>query len=483
MFVRKQYSDRSEIKIVIQLQSGEIISVNDNRTTVQIWSEELEPNASCECDASRIYEIAELKDGKLISRGTDHSIKLWTLSSDEMIALEGERGKLLHFMELEGGKIITRSHQDAHSIRVWNTQGELLAAFCDDHIKGFLEGPNDTLITWCCNHHNLQIWSTRVENEEEDHFEHRIVDNKTEQDKVFISYNKNTIRLWTSSGKVIKNIAVDLQGLGGAILTNCGRVLCWAENSFRLYCNDGKTYKEFTGHSHLVKGIIHLKNGHILSWSIDGTAKIWSMGGKLIYTYAEHEEVIDGAQEIVDNCVVTWSFLLGSGSIDLWHASGHRIDSQGIRKHFIRGVLKSDFSDDIIYWDAGGYLHYWCPNRLYYKSLNNNAGNICGAMNFDEGILGWNDQGCFEKWTKNYDYVGSFEGHSSRINGVMSIAPNQFLSWGYDGTIRHWSKDFDLISLWLWPNAGIDYVQKIDILGHKYFVQAGNDVMTVKYST
>jgi len=61
------------------------------------------------------------------------------------------------------------------------------------------------------------------------------------------------------------------------------------------------------GHTDAVYGALELMNGTFLSWSEDGTLRLWSAQGEFLKTFTGHTNSVSGVLELNDDRLLSWS--------------------------------------------------------------------------------------------------------------------------------------------------------------------------------
>ena len=70
------------------------------------------------------------------------------------------------------------------------------------------------------------------------------------------------------------------------------------------------------GHTGSVVGVERLRNGNILSYSRDGTLRLWdSKTGKLLHTLSGHKKKVDGVTILPSGNILSYS---SDGTLCLW---------------------------------------------------------------------------------------------------------------------------------------------------------------------
>lgn len=113
------------INSLVQLQDGRLLSGSSDHT-LRVW--DLTSNS---CVAvlnghhdhvpAQVYDVIQLKDGRVVSckRNEDTSILVWDLASEAVLqALQGHTDQVFALAQLEDGRIVSGSQDE--TIRVWS---------------------------------------------------------------------------------------------------------------------------------------------------------------------------------------------------------------------------------------------------------------------------------------------------------------------------------------------------------------------------
>ncbi len=194
------------------------------------------------------------------------------------------------------------------------------------------------------------------------------------------------------------------------------------------------------GHSAGINGAQMLSDGRILSWSFDGTLRIWDgNSGRLLALLEGHTTSIKGATVLFDDRkILTWSY---DDTLRLWDGnSGQPLAKLEGHSESINGVEVLS-GGRVVSWSDDGTLRLWDSNT--YKPLavlEGHTGSIDGVnVLFDGRILSWSDDGTLRLWDGNTGRsLAVFKGHADSINQVKVLSDGRILSWSGDGTLRLW---------------------------------------------
>jgi WD40 repeat protein len=116
----------------------------------------------------------------------------------------------------------------------------------------------------------------------------------------------------------------------------------------------------FEGHTSLVIGAMELADGRLLSWSYDGTLRIWhSQNGLCLATLEGHKDNVIDSLELADGRLLSWS---GDKTLRLWDSrSGACLATLEGHKDWIVGALElndgrllswSEYDHTLRLWDS-----------------------------------------------------------------------------------------------------------------------------------
>ncbi|PJF30211.1 MAG: hypothetical protein CUN51_08575, partial [Candidatus Thermofonsia Clade 1 bacterium] len=101
----------------------------------------------------------------------------------------------------------------------------------------------------------------------------------------------------------------------------------------------GHLLRTLCGHEDWVRGALELRDGRLLSWSVDATLRLWAADGAPLATLRGHEGRVWGALELRDGRLLSWSW---DATLRLWAADGAPIDT--IRKDASVRALRAWFA-------------------------------------------------------------------------------------------------------------------------------------------
>ena len=267
-----------------------------------------------------------------------------------------------------------------------------------------------------------------------------------------------------------------------------------ADDDFRIWSSDGECKAVLKGHTDMIRDVLELKSGDLLSWSDDKTLRIWSPDGVCKAVLEGHTGTIFNAFELESGDILSqsedktlriWSpdgvcktvqqgpdkaLKLSSGNILLWNNSlSYIVDlilsspDNALRIWSLDGSTEAVLeghtsaisgalelkSDDILTWSYDSTLRIWSPDGVCKAVMEGHTGPIDKAMELRSGdILSWsiNDKDLLI-WSPDGVCKAVLEGHSGEIVGAIELISGDILTWSKDSvksrdnSLRIWSLD------------------------------------------
>jgi len=216
------------------------------------------------------------------------------------------------------------------------------------------------------------------------------------------------------------------------------------------------------GHTGPVVGATLLPDQRILSWSKDGTLRLWDADGT---PQAVLISWVHGALVISDEHILSWHNGANGceDTLELWSTDGEFIKASRDRKRWHNytqklpvavtggreGWVLSISDDRFIYWKNNNThfetMHLWDSKKTIPISIiKDHAGRVDGALFLSKDrFLSWSAGGRqLQLWDSNDGMlIKIFEGHNQSIRGALIASGDRLLSWSYDNTLRLWNSN------------------------------------------
>ena len=227
--------------------------------------------------------------------------------------------------------------------------------------------------------------------------------------------------------------------VNGATGLEDGRILSWSKDgTLRLWSPEGVPLAVLEGHAAGVNGAAGLADGRILSWGEDGTLRFWSREGGTLEVLQGHTRGVKGVAVLAAGRILSWS---EDETMRLWSQKGSPIGVlEGQTEGIQGGVEPADGRFLSLSGDGG--LRLWSPEGVALAELKGHSSRIDGAAHLPGGgILSWSFDGILRIWSPDGAMRAVLEGHGRRVVNAAALADGRVLSWSSDGTLRLWSSE------------------------------------------
>ena len=194
--------------------------------------------------------------------------------------------------------------------------------------------------------------------------------------------------------------------------------------------------RRFRGQDAWVLGGLELKDGRILTWSNDRTARLWNAEGGVLATLSRHDGDVFGALALKDGRILTWS---DDGTPLLWNAEGEVLASLSGHDGPVAGALELK-DGRMLTWSTDHTARLWSAEGDFLVILASYEGPVQGASQLRDGrILMWGHRNIAILWSAGGALRATLVGHEQKIVGALELKSGRILTWGRDGTARLWS--------------------------------------------
>jgi WD40 repeat protein len=194
------------------------------------------------------------------------------------------------------------------------------------------------------------------------------------------------------------------------------------------------------GHSNWVNGATQIYHRRILTWSRDGTLRIWSREGCLIAVLVGHTSSVEGANLTLDGRIISWST---DHTLRIWTQDGSLTLVFDIRAAYVGSDTR--LSDDLVLsWhdtDHGRELRLRYRESYFATLWAGHTGRLNGIMQLSDGrILSWSDDRSLRIWDEDGNPIAVLEGHTEAILDAKELPDGRIVSRSSD-SVRLWGKD------------------------------------------
>ena len=223
----------------------------------------------------------------------------------------------------------------------------------------------------------------------------------------------------------------------------------------------------FVGHQGTVRGArFSPDETRVLTWSYDGSARLWETETGRQIAVMEHDAGVRGAVYTSDR-ILTWSF---DGTARLWDKDGRSI---AILRHddTLGGATFLRDKGRVLTWSYDGSARLWDSGNGKAIASMDQKWAVLGAQVIDQGksVLTWSSTPTAYIWNTDSGKQIAALKHEKDIRGVLVLpTQNRIVSWSDDTTVRCWdAAGKELLRL--------SYEDKKEAGGNSFMVKTSED--------
>ena len=428
-----------------------------------------------------------VSDTRVLSWSSDNTLRIWNTDTGACITtvrLPGQSSQTRYSVEvvvLTDNRVLAWSGTDDHALHIWCLEtGEALARL-EGHakpVKGARELSDGRVLTW--GYDGMRVWDgasgacVAVLPSENG-------GGPTLLASGHVLWLSEQIHIWDLESYECVT-SYENPGFGGKTLElSDGCILSWGEISFGASPlavwdpSTGERILTLHGHTDRVMGAQELSDGLLVSWSGDGTLRLWDTDlepDEAVVTEDQHTGRIDDVEVLPDGRVVSSAM---DGTLRLWDPStgAHLLCLEGHKRPVGGALLYADErlvswsreEDELCTWDltSGTCLAHhenvleWTEDRVvtcndldlavwdlrtgaHRSTLHGHTDRVDGALVLPQGsVVSWSVDGTLRTWNPDTGAcVSVLPGHTEIIRDVDCLPDGRVFSWSYDGTVRLW---------------------------------------------
>uniref|UniRef100_UPI0039C62CDB nSTAND1 domain-containing NTPase n=1 Tax=Scytonema sp. PCC 10023 TaxID=1680591 RepID=UPI0039C62CDB len=253
----------------------------------------------------------------------------------------------------------------------------------------------------------------------------------------------NSIKLWSSDGRLLKTLNGHSAGVIGVSFSPDGKTVASAssDHSIKLWSSDGRLLKTLNGHRHEVYGVSFSPDGKtVASASYDNTVRLWNMQGQLLKTLNGHSNAVWGVSFSPDGKTIASASR--DNTVRLWNMQGQLLKTLNGHSNAVWGVSFSPDGKTIASASRDNTVRLWNMQGQLLKTLNGHSDAVWGVSFSPDGktIASASRDNTVRLWDEQGQLLKTLNGHSDAVIGV-SFSPDgkTIASASLDKTVRLWN--------------------------------------------
>jgi WD40 repeat protein len=243
--------------------------------------------------------------------------------------------------------------------------------------------------------------------------------------------------LHTPGGGLVQTLPGHSDPVNGALLLPDGGALSWSgDGTLRLWNLAAGNGRALSGHEDVVNGALLLTDGRALSWSRDNTLRLWDLAAGAGRALTGHRDSVDGALLLPDGRALSWS---ADRTLRIWDAS--RGDSRALAGHESEVLGAALVSHErALSWSRDQTLRVWNIATAEDRVLAGHQEIVRDAIPLpDARALSWGDEPVLWIWNIDTGQGHPLIGHARTVRGALALPDGRALSWSEDHTLRIWN--------------------------------------------
>lgn len=218
-----------------------------------------------------------------------------------------------------------------------------------------------------------------------------------------------------------------------------GNLLSWSSNgNINILNQQGDVLNAFILKIKGVEKVFQCFDGTMISWSLDRIFYKWDLNGKILKIHKGHKKTVNGIIQLKENALASWS---DDKTIRIWGKNRETLSVLKGHSNFVEGVIER--SDGyLISWSANEII-LWNQKRKKLRKIDEHTDSIKGVYLINNnGFISWSENEVFI-WNDSGEKIDNFSG--KMIKGVKVYNTSILLIWTYYCELLIWDYSCDSV--------------------------------------
>jgi len=391
-----------------------------------------------------VHAVAVTADGRIVSGGSDGTMRLWNLASGRLErTLEGHTDGVHAVAVTADGRIVSGGD---NTVRVWNQASGRLERTLEGHtgrVKAVAVTADGQRIVSGGSDGTMRLWnlaSGRLERTLKRHRSEIRAVAVTADSRIVSGGSDGMVRVWNlASGRLEHTLEGHTGWVEAVAVTADSRIVSGGlDGTVRVWnLASGRLERTLEGHTGGVHAVAVTADGRIVSGGSGRTVRVWNLAsGRLEHTLEGHTDGVEAVAVSADGRIVSGGGGL-DGTVRVWNLASGRLE-RTLEGHTGGVHAVAVTADGRIVSGGGGTVRVWnlASGRLEH-TLEGHTGGIAAVAVTADGRIVSGGYKAVRVWNLASGRLErTLEGHTGWVDAVVT-ADGRIVSGG-DKTVRVW---------------------------------------------